>query len=103
MERSESLGVVMLGMVSAFERIKVISGEKAAYLSRDIDPDRWYPLTQFFDLLDALTAGGRDVSPILFRAGAEFRERAAFGGNRTGKSHLGSFELSLHLTGQYPE
>jgi phage terminase large subunit-like protein len=39
----------------------------------------------------------------LFRAGADFRERAAFGGNRTGKSHLGSFELSLHLTGQYPE
>jgi len=72
MERSESLGVVMLGMVSAFERIKVISGDKAAYLSRDIDPDRWYPLTQFFDLLDALTAGGRDVSPILFRAGIEF-------------------------------
>jgi PAS domain S-box-containing protein len=72
MERSEALGVIMLGMVSAFQRIKVISGEKAAYLSRDIDPNQWYPLTQFFDLLDALTAGGRDVSPILFRAGAEF-------------------------------
>jgi phage terminase large subunit-like protein len=39
----------------------------------------------------------------IFRAGAEFRERAAFGGNRSGKSHLGSYELSLHLTGQYPD
>jgi hypothetical protein len=72
MERSESLGIILLGMVSAFERIKVISGEKAAYLSRDTDPNQWYPLKQFFDLLDALTAGGRDVSPILFRAGNEF-------------------------------
>lgn len=72
MYKSESIGVVMLGMVSAFERIHVISGEKAAYLSQDIDPDQWYPLTRFFDLLDSLTAGGRDVSPILFRAGFEF-------------------------------
>jgi PAS domain S-box-containing protein len=72
MERSEALGVVLLGMVSAFQRINVISGEKAAYLSRNIDPDQWYPLTRFFALQDALTAEGRDVSPILFRAGAEF-------------------------------
>lgn len=39
----------------------------------------------------------------VFRAGRDFRERAALGGNRSGKSHLGSYELALHLTGQYPE
>ena len=72
MERSEVIGVLLLGMVSAFERIKVISGEKAAYLSRDIDPDQWYPIERYFTLLDSLTAFGRDVSPILFRAGTEF-------------------------------
>ena len=72
MQRSEALGVIMLGMVAAFERIHVISGEKAAYLSRGLAPDQWYPVARFFDLLDALTAGGRDVSPILFRAGDEF-------------------------------
>jgi phage terminase large subunit-like protein len=37
----------------------------------------------------------------IFRAGRDFRERAAFGGNRTGKSTLGSFEMAMHLSGQY--
>jgi PAS domain S-box-containing protein len=72
MDRSELLGVIMLGMVNAFRQIQAISGEKAEYLSRDIDPDKWYPLPRFLTLIESLTAGGRDVSPILFRAGAEF-------------------------------
>jgi PAS domain S-box-containing protein len=72
MEKSESLGVVMLGIVSAFQRINVISAEMATFLSKDIDPNQWYPVSRFFALLDSLTASGRDVSPILFRAGAEF-------------------------------
>lgn len=39
----------------------------------------------------------------VFRAGNDFRERCFFGGNRVGKSHSGSYEMTLHLTGQYPE
>jgi len=35
-------------------------------------------------------------------AGAHYRERVVFGGNRTGKSYLGGYETSLHLTGEYP-
>lgn len=38
-----------------------------------------------------------------FAAGAIFRERVAFGGNRTGKSWLGGYEMALHLTGEYPD
>lgn len=38
-----------------------------------------------------------------FRKGPEFVERALFGGNRTGKTHCGVFEDTLHLTGQYPD
>jgi len=38
----------------------------------------------------------------IFSAGKKFRERAALGGNRVGKSVLGAFETSCHLTGQYP-
>lgn len=38
-----------------------------------------------------------------FRAGATYDERALFGGNRTGKTHCGAFEDTLHLTGLYPE
>jgi phage terminase large subunit-like protein len=38
-----------------------------------------------------------------FKAGAQFDERALFGGNRTGKTHCGTFEDTLHLTGLYPD
>src|SRR3954451_4671169 len=39
-----------------------------------------------------------------FDAGAEYRERAAIAGNRTGKSFgIGGYETVLHLTGLYPE
>jgi phage terminase large subunit-like protein len=38
-----------------------------------------------------------------FQLGATYDERALFGGNRTGKTHAGAFEDTLHLTGLYPE
>lgn len=37
-------------------------------------------------------------------AGAEYRERCAMFGNRTGKTYgLGAYELTCHLTGDYPK
>lgn len=38
-----------------------------------------------------------------FEAGRTFRERALIAGNRTGKSDAGGYELTLHLTGEYPD
>lgn len=37
-----------------------------------------------------------------FRAGATHQERAAIAGNRCGKTTLGCYEASVHLTGLYP-
>ena len=38
-----------------------------------------------------------------FRAGADHRERAAIAANRTGKTEgLGGYEITCHLTGEYP-
>lgn len=37
-----------------------------------------------------------------FRAGATYRERGFFAGNRCGKTRAGAFEMALHLTGEYP-
>lgn len=37
-----------------------------------------------------------------FRAGKEHRERLMLAGNRTGKSTVGAYEVTCHLTGQYP-
>lgn len=39
-----------------------------------------------------------------FRAGVKFNERAALAANRVGKTEgLGAFEVTLHLTGLYPD
>lgn len=38
-----------------------------------------------------------------FAAGAKHQERLLMGGNRTGKTIGGSYESSVHLTGQYPD
>lgn len=39
-----------------------------------------------------------------FAAGAEKKERAAMAGNRVGKSEgIGAYEVTLHLTGHYPD
>jgi len=38
-----------------------------------------------------------------FRAGATHRERAFIAGNRCGKTIAGAYEVTLHLTGEYPE
>jgi phage terminase large subunit-like protein len=37
-----------------------------------------------------------------FAAGATFNERALLGGNRSGKSVAGAFEMVCHMTGAYP-
>lgn len=38
-----------------------------------------------------------------FKLGAMYDERGLFGGNRTGKTHCGTFEDTLHLSGLYPD
>jgi phage terminase large subunit-like protein len=38
-----------------------------------------------------------------FKMGAQHRERAMIAANRVGKTDAGSFELALHLTGEYPD
>lgn len=38
-----------------------------------------------------------------FRAGEKYRERCFMAGNRVGKTIAGSYEITCHLTGNYPE
>ena len=47
----------------------------------------------------------RDLYPkhiAFFKAGATFKERVEFGGNKTGKTEGGAYEASCHATGLYP-
>src|SRR5262245_49052798 len=38
-----------------------------------------------------------------FAAGAKYRTRIFLAGNRTGKTTAGAYEITLHLTGMYPD
>jgi len=55
----------------------------------------WFP--------DADTRSLYPKQMLHFKLGATFDERGLFGGNRTGKTHCGCYEDTLHLTGLYPE
>lgn len=68
----EVSGVILLGLVGAFRRVRVISSQTAGQLTQGIAGDGWYPLARFFTLLDILTAEGRGHSSIVFHAGVEF-------------------------------
>src|SRR3974377_1063683 len=49
---------------------------------------------------------GRDLYPKhleFFSAGAKHRERLFCAANRIGKSSAGAYELTVHMTGLYPE
>ncbi|MBW2526887.1 MAG: GGDEF domain-containing protein [Deltaproteobacteria bacterium] len=50
----------------------MISAPTARKLTQDIQGDGWFPLPQFFSLLDSLMAESRGHSSIVFHAGVEF-------------------------------
>ena len=69
---------------------------------------------QFFTLFpseDTLQRNGRIIHARtkypkhleFFEAGAKYRERCFMAGNRIGKTTTGSYELTCHLTGLYPD
>lgn len=58
-------------------------------------------LQTYFDTPEVRATYPKQVE--FFRLGKEFQERALFGGNRSGKTLAGAYEVTLHLTGQYPD
>ena len=62
--------------------------------------------SKFYDLFPPTGPFRRELYPRQmehFRAGATHRERCIMGGNRTGKTLAGAYELTAHLTGDYPD
>lgn len=64
----------------------VIQGGTAKWFSEDSE----YPISSL------------PKHKAFFDAGKEFSERLALSGNRTGKSIMGCYELTCHVTGDYP-
>lgn len=58
-------------------------------------------ISTYFDTPQIRAAYSKQME--FFRLGKEFQERGFFGGNRSGKTVAGTYEDTLHLTGQYPD
>ena len=56
-----------------------------------------------FPATGALARSGYAKHLEFFAAGAHHKERAFIAGNRCGKTVAGAYELTLHLTGLYPD
>lgn len=70
----EMLGSMLVGLVHSLKNVQVISGEKAAYLVKDIESTGWYPMSIFCAVLDEAWKHDIDFAPILFQAGFKFVE-----------------------------
>ena len=96
-------------MAEAVAIIEELQRRKATSCLHRLFPDTrssWDgPATQVF-LTPGETIYERGLYPKhleFFGAGARYRERAFIAGNRVGKSIAGGYEISLHLTGLYPD
>jgi phage terminase large subunit-like protein len=73
-------------------------------LEQAVQEQRNAKLAQLYPAGGPLSRAAYAKHMAFFHAGAEYRERAAIAGNRTGKSFgIGGYEMVLHLTGDYPE
>ncbi len=61
-------------------------------------------IVQYYPTEGALCRGNYPKHLSFFRAGTAYRERLFLAANRVGKSEgVGGYELTLHLTGEYPD
>lgn len=66
------------------------------------DVEKYGRFNSLFPDSGPLARSGYSKHLEFFRAGAKFRERCFMAGNRVGKTVAGSYELTCHLTGEYP-
>jgi phage terminase large subunit-like protein len=67
------------------------------------DAEKYGRFNALFPEVGPLSREGYDKHLEFFRAGAKFRERCFMAGNRVGKTVAGSYEMTCHLTGNYPD
>ena len=80
--------------------------QKVVLLSHLKTKEEWLKNNQATLYYTDAGKNSRDNYPkhmTFFKAGASFKERFFIAGNRVGKTHSGSYEDSLHATGDYPE
>lgn len=67
------------------------------------DAERFGKFDALFPDTGPLARSGYDKHLEFFRAGSKYRERCFMAGNRVGKTVAGSYEMTCHLTGNYPD
>lgn len=67
------------------------------------DIEKFGRFNALFPATGPLARTGYSKHLEFFKAGADYRERCFMAGNRVGKTVAGSYELTCHLTGNYPD
>src|SRR4249919_95600 len=70
--------------------------EQMETLAKDSGTEKWFPDTGPTSIYNL------PKHKAFFDAGADYPERLFMASNRSGKSVAGAFELTCHLTGEYP-
>lgn len=68
------IGSFLIGLVQSFRNIHAISVGTAKHFVEGVESTSWYPMTNFFSVLDEVCECDIDYAPILFRAGIAFVE-----------------------------
>lgn len=98
----EMLGSMLVGLLQSLKNAQAISGKKAAHLSKNIESNTWYPMSNFFTVLDEAWKHDIDFEPILFQAGVKFVEDVYLnGGAKTIISSVADFLLLQSKNGGY--
>lgn len=67
------------------------------------DAEKYGRFQALFPESGPLARDGYSKHMEFFKAGANYRERCFMAGNRVGKTVAGSYEMTCHLTGNYPD
>lgn len=80
----------------------LLDPENSAQLDAEIARRANYQIRRYFPDDGPLRRGLYPKHLAFFAAGARHRVRAFIAGNRVGKSEAGAYEVTCHLTGEYP-
>lgn len=70
----ELRGSLLNGLIRSLKNVHVLSGEMARRLAEGVESAAWYPMMQFFEVLNEVRHRDIDLKPILFQAGVAVAE-----------------------------
>lgn len=91
----------IVGGLSVRQKVQLLS--EANILQSELDKRAKYKNRRYFPEIGPLRRELYKTAVSFFDAGHRYPERLLMGGNRTGKTEAAAYEITCHLTGEYPD